>query len=133
MVVVTALDERLLMLVLGVLLILVAVVVITAVLFGANSAPVGFDLQVLEIETTPMGVFGLGALTLLVLMFGLLAIRLGTRRSLQHRRERKELKRLHAREGRAGDSAARGAHPAAGETPGTATDAAPDTGPPDRR
>ncbi|MDP3968634.1 MAG: hypothetical protein Q8Q02_10145 [Nocardioides sp.] len=93
-----ALTKGIQMLALGLLLIVIAIIFITAVLFGANSGPVGFDLQVLEIETTAIGVFGLGALTLLVLMFGLLAIRLGTRKSLEHRRERKELKELHARE-----------------------------------
>lgn len=86
------------MLALGLLLIVIAVAVIVAVLLGANSLPVGFDLQILEIETTPIGVFGLGALTLLVLMFGLLAIRLGTRKGLQHRRDRKELKKVHAQD-----------------------------------
>lgn len=121
------------MLALGILLIVVAVAVIIAVLLGANSGPVTFDMQVFEVETTPIGVFALGALTLLVLMFGLMAIRLGTRKGLKHRRDRKELDKVHRGEGHAGDSAARGAHPAAGETTGTATGTAPDTGRTDRR
>ena len=116
------------MLALGIILIVIAVAVIIAVLLGANSTPVGFDLQVVDIETTPVGVFVLGALTLLVLMFGLLATRLGTRKGLQHRRDRKELNKMHRREGHAGDSAAHGVHPAAGETSGTATGTSPDTG-----
>lgn len=91
------------MLALGLILILLAALVVLTVLFGANTAPITFDLTFFDVETSAVVVFLLGAATLLVLVTGLGLVTRGTRREMQHRRDRKELARLHAREGRSRD------------------------------
>ena len=92
------------MLALGLILIIVAALVVLTVLFGANNASITFDLTLFDVQTTPLGVFLMGAATLLVLVTGLALVQRGTRSQLQLRRDRKELARLHAREGRTGDA-----------------------------
>lgn len=89
------------MLALGLILLVVAVLVVLGVVFGAEPTPISFDAGVVTIETTPLVVFLVGGATLLVVVLGLGLIRVGMRRAAEHRRTRKELDRVHAREDRA--------------------------------
>lgn len=84
------------MLALGILLILVAVALLIAAVFGGSSTgePTGFDLGPVNVETNTFGVFLTGAVTLLLLVAGLMLINAGLRRARRRRQERKELTRL---------------------------------------
>jgi hypothetical protein len=81
------------MLVLGIVLVLLAAGALLAALFGGRDDAADLDLGVLSVETTTMGVFLIGAATLLVFVIGLELIRSGTRRANRRRKERKELGR----------------------------------------
>jgi hypothetical protein len=81
------------MLVLGIILVILAAGALLAALFGGRDDAADLDLGVLSIETTTMGVFLIGAATLLIFVIGLELIRSGTRRANRHRKERKQLSR----------------------------------------
>lgn len=129
------------MLALGIILVLLAAGVIVAALFGGAGQPASFDLGVVDVETNTLGVFLLGAGTLLLLVIGLGLIRSGLARARRRRQERKELNRLHRRlekeqtTGTTSDTATTtGEQPAGGATPGPATrsDTPSDNPPPAR-
>ncbi|HSE72701.1 MAG TPA: hypothetical protein VLA97_18180 [Nocardioidaceae bacterium] len=82
------------MLVLGIILVLVASLALIAALTGGSTQEVVFSLGIIEVTTTPMIVFLIGAATVLVFVMGLELIRSGLRRASKRRRERKELNRL---------------------------------------
>lgn len=75
------------MIVLGVVLIVVAAIVVLAAVFGGSNAPASLDLGVVSVDTTALGVFLLGAATLLVLVAGLELVRTGARRGYARRKE----------------------------------------------
>jgi len=79
------------MIVLGVLLAALAVLVIAAATSRANE-PASLDLGVYTLNTTAVGVFLTGALTLLALVLGLWLIATGLRRGRQKRLEAKQLR-----------------------------------------
>ena len=81
------------MLVLGIILVILAAGALLAALFGGRDDAADLDLGVLSVETTTMGVFLIGAATLLIFVIGLELIRSGTRRANRHRKERKQLSR----------------------------------------
>jgi hypothetical protein len=82
------------MLVLGIILVLVASLALIAALTGGSTQDVVFSLGIIEVTTTPMIVFLIGAATVLVFVMGLELIRSGLRRASKRRKERKELNRL---------------------------------------
>jgi hypothetical protein len=79
------------MIVLGVLLAALAVLVIAAAASRANEAA-SLDLGVYTLNTTAVGVFLTGALTLLALVLGLWLVATGLRRGRQKRLEAKQLR-----------------------------------------
>lgn len=80
------------MLVIGLILVLIALVVVGFVAFGtAGLDKVEIDLGVLTANLNPLEIFGLGALSIVVLVLGLLLVFTGLRRQ---RRKRKELQEL---------------------------------------
>jgi len=130
------------MLALGIILVLLAGGVIVAALFGGAGQTASFDLGVVDVETNTLGVFLLGAGTLLLLVIGLGLIRSGLARARRRRQERKELNRLHRRlekeqttgTATSGTATTTGEQPAEGATPGPATrsDTPSDNPPPAR-
>lgn len=82
------------MFVLGIILLLVAVGVLVAVLSGGSNQPATFDLGLVAIQTNTLGVFLLGAATVLLLVVGLMLLVAGIRRGRRRRQERKKLNRL---------------------------------------
>ena len=82
------------MLILGLLLVAAAVVAALSAVFLIDG---GQNLQIADIEISPLTLYLLGVLSLLALVLGLVLMRLGARRSIQSRRERKELKRTQER------------------------------------
>lgn len=77
------------MTVVGVLLILVAVLLLVAVLFGGSGQEVTLDLGLFDVTTSTLGVFLIGAATVLVFVSGLELLRSGLRRTIRKRRELK--------------------------------------------
>lgn len=90
------------MIVLGLVLVVIAVVVVLAAVFGGNSAQTTLDLGVVDIDITALGVFLVGGATLLVFAAGLALIRVGTRRGLARRKELRDARRQ-VRQQEAGD------------------------------
>jgi hypothetical protein len=86
------------MLVLGIILVILAAGALLAALFGGRDDAADLDLGVISVETTTMGVFLIGAATLLIFVIGLELIRSGTRRANRHRKERKQLSRRSERQ-----------------------------------
>lgn len=86
------------MLILGILLVLLAIAIAAVAVFLTD----GSDLELAGQAVEPVTLFVLGAVTVAVLVLGWMLIRTGTRRGLQHRRERKELEELNAKLGRVG-------------------------------
>lgn len=82
------------MLALGVILVLLATVAVVSALVGGSDESVGFDLGLVEGEISATGVFLTGAVTVLLLVAGLLLIRVGLRRAKRHRKNAKKLERL---------------------------------------
>lgn len=82
------------MLALGIILVLLAVGAFLAALVGGSDERAFFDLGVFSVETNTLGVFLIGAATVLLLVVGLELVRVGARRANRHRREKKELGRL---------------------------------------
>ena len=79
------------MIVLGALLVLLAVLVILAATRATD--PATLDLGVLSVDTTALGIFLAGAVTVLVLVLGLWLVASGLRRARQKRAEVKALRR----------------------------------------
>ena len=79
------------MIVLGVLLVLLAVVAVVAAV-ARGGAPAGMDLELFSFNTTVLGIFLAGALTLLLLVMGLSLIATGIARARRRRQEVKELR-----------------------------------------
>jgi hypothetical protein len=85
------------MVVLGLILIVLSVLALVAALTGGSNNPATFDLGLFDVRTNTMGVFLLGAATVLVFVAGVAVMRAGVRRASRHRKERKELTRLSER------------------------------------
>lgn len=82
------------MLALGVILLLLAVVALVSALVGGSDESVSFDLGLVEGEISATGVFLTGALTVLLLVAGLVLVRVGLRRAARHRKNARKLERL---------------------------------------
>lgn len=82
------------MIVLGLVLVLVGIVVVLAAVFGGSSAPATLELAFLNVDTSVLGVFLVGAATLLVLVAGLELMRTGARRGYARRKELKEARKV---------------------------------------
>lgn len=82
------------MLALGIILVLLAAAALLAVGLGGADQRAFVDLGLFGVETTTLGVFLMGALTVLALVVGVGLTRAGARRANQHRRQKKELNRL---------------------------------------
>ena len=81
------------MIVLGVLMVAVAVLVILAAVTRAGNDEAVLNLGVIDVNTTALGIFLAGAVTLLILVLGLWLIASGLRRARQKRSEVKRLRR----------------------------------------
>lgn len=79
------------MLVLGLVLVVIAAVALVAAFAGGSNDPATFDLGIFDVETNTLGVFLLGAATVLLLVIGLGLIRSGVRRSNRRRKDKKQL------------------------------------------
>ncbi|MDQ3616341.1 MAG: hypothetical protein M3393_06915 [Actinomycetota bacterium] len=84
------------MLALGLVLVVISVAALVAALAGGSNDPVTFDLGLFAVETKALGVFLLGAATVLLFVMGLELIRSGVRLTNRRRKEHKELNRLSA-------------------------------------
>jgi membrane protein implicated in regulation of membrane protease activity len=82
------------MLALGIILVLLAAAAVIAALFGGAGQSATFDLSVIEIHTNTLGVFMIGAFTVIVLVLGLALIAAGMRRVRRRRQDKKQLNRL---------------------------------------
>lgn len=87
------------MLVVGLILIVIAAVLLVAALAGGLNDPATFELGILRLDTDTLGVFLLGAATVLIFVMGLELVRSGVRRANRRRKEKKELNRLSERGG----------------------------------
>ncbi len=87
------------MLVLGLILILVAAAALIAALVGGSSDSATFDLGIIDVETTSLGVFLIGAATVLLFVMGLELARSGVRRANRRRKEQKQYQKLSAQYG----------------------------------
>jgi len=85
------------MLVLGLILIVVAGLALVAALTGGSNDSANFDLGVVNVETTTLGVFLIGAATLLTLVLGIGLTLSGTRRANRRRKQKKEYHQLSER------------------------------------
>jgi hypothetical protein len=95
------------MTVIGVLLILVAVGLLLIGLLAGSDASTTLSLGGVDISMSAMGVFLMGASTVLIFVSGLELLRSGLRRSLRRRRELKEARAVVAgRERRDGETGA---------------------------
>jgi hypothetical protein len=81
------------MLVLGLILILFSAAALVAAMVGGSNNPANFDLGIFNIETNTLGVFLLGAATVLLFVMGLELTRSGVRRATKRRRDAKQLGR----------------------------------------
>ena len=107
------------MLVIGVLLILVAAVVTVFALLGGGD-PASLSWHGVRVDTTALGVFLSGALTLLIFEVGLVAAGRGSSRGVARRRELARLRRASGTQGAAangGNAAAAGEDATGGGTP----------------
>ena len=77
------------MLVLGLILVLVATGALVAALVGGSNDPAQFDLGLFDVQTNTLGVFLIGAATVLLLVLGLELIRAGLRRASRRRQGRR--------------------------------------------
>lgn len=82
------------MLVLGIILVVVSVLFLVAALTGGSNEPASFDLGIFDVETSTLGIFLIGAVTVLLFAMGLELIRSGLRRTARQRRDKKDLNRL---------------------------------------
>lgn len=82
------------MLVLGLILIVVSALALIAALVGGSNDPATFDLGLFNVQTNTLGVFLIGAATVLLFVMGLELTRSGVRRANRRRKEKKEYHRL---------------------------------------
>ena len=82
------------MIALGVILVLLAVVAVVAAITGASGQLVTLDLGLFDVQTDSVGVFLVGALTVVLLLAGLALVRGGLRRARRRRQDKKQLSRL---------------------------------------
>jgi hypothetical protein len=82
------------MLALGLILIVISAIALLAALAGGSNDPAKFDLGIFEVQTNTMGVFLIGAATVLLFVMGLELTRSGVRRANRRRKEQKEYQRL---------------------------------------
>jgi hypothetical protein len=82
------------MLALGLILIVISAIALLAALAGGSNDPAQFDLGIFEVQTNTMGVFLIGAATVLLFVMGLELTRSGVRRANRRRKEQKEYQRL---------------------------------------
>lgn len=87
------------MLALGLILIVVAAVALVAALAGGSNDPATFDLGLFNVQTNTLGVFLIGAATVLIFVMGLEFTRSGLRRANRHRKEKKDYHQLSERYG----------------------------------
>lgn len=114
------------MTVIGVLLILVAVVLLLIGLLAGADTSTTLSIGGVDISMSAMGVFLMGAATVLIFVSGLELLRSGLRRSLRRRRELKEARAVVAEQERRGQDT--GAQPAtAGGAAGATAESAPAT------
>jgi len=85
------------MVILGLLLILLGALAIVAVVFDVDSIRV----ELLGAEISAMALFLLGVASGVAILWGFGILKFGTKRSLRHRREQKELVELNEKLGRA--------------------------------
>jgi hypothetical protein len=95
------------MLALGLILVIIASLALIAALTGGSNDAATFDLGLFDVQTNTMGVFLIGAATVLLFVSGLELVRSGLRRANRRRKEKKEYRRLSERydDDRAGTSA----------------------------
>jgi ABC-type nickel/cobalt efflux system permease component RcnA len=79
--------------VLGILMVTLAVLVILAAVTRAGNDEAVLNLGVIDVNTTALGIFLAGAVTLLILVLGLWLIASGLRHARQKRSEVKRLRR----------------------------------------
>jgi uncharacterized membrane protein len=82
------------MLALGLILIVISAIALLAALAGGSNDPAKFDLGIFDVQTNTMGVFLIGAATVLLFVMGLELTRSGVRRANRRRKEQKEYRRL---------------------------------------
>lgn len=122
------------MTIVGVVLLVIATIMLLAALFGASGGEVPFDLGFVEGSISVLGVFLLGAATVLVFVSGLELLRSGLRRSWRRRRELRQARAVVAKherhEQRPGETAQGDRHEAAptSTTTDTQTGSEPDVG-----
>lgn len=85
------------MIIIGIVLLLIALAAIGFVIYGSSDAdPVRLEAFGLVVETSPLVLFLAGAAVLLLALLGLLAMRVGARRSARNRSEISRLRRVEA-------------------------------------
>ncbi|MDQ6641360.1 MAG: hypothetical protein M3Y66_02575 [Actinomycetota bacterium] len=82
------------MIVAGIVLVIIAVLLFLAGLFGGGSSTVTLDLGVFKLNMPPAALFLLGIAAMLILLIGLGTMRLGARRARVHRQDRKKVDEL---------------------------------------
>lgn len=82
------------MVVAGIVLVIIAVLLFLAGLFGGSGETVRLDLGVFNLDMPPAALFLLGIVAMLILFIGLGAMRLGARRARSHRKDRKKVDEL---------------------------------------
>ncbi|MEP6815265.1 MAG: hypothetical protein ABI873_06935 [Marmoricola sp.] len=82
------------MVVAGIVLVIIAVLLFLAGLFGGGGQKVKLDLGVFNLDLPPAALFLLGIIAMLILFIGLGTMRLGARRAKAHRRDRKKVDEL---------------------------------------
>jgi hypothetical protein len=105
------------MVVAGLVLVIIAVLLFLAGLFGGSGQTVTLDLGAFNLELPPAALFLLGIAAMLILAIGLGAMRLGARRAKAHRQDRKKVDEL----SRKLEAEKRG-HQGPGPEPDTATE-----------
>ena len=128
------------MLVLGLILIVVSALALIAALVGGSNDPATFDLGLFNVQTNTLGVFLIGAATVLLFVMGLELTRSGVRRANRRRKEKKEYHRLAERydrkdaaDGRTESSTASMSPTTSDPTTGHPTTSDPATGEPSTR
>lgn len=89
---------------LGLFLVLLAVLVLLALVLGGDRAPAVLDLGLFDVDTTTMGIFLIGAATVLVFAAGLELLRSGLRRGHERRKELKHARAVVAKQDQRRDS-----------------------------
>jgi hypothetical protein len=107
------------MLALGLLLVVLAAALVAGAAFLTEGVAVEYAGQAVE----PFTLFLLGAVTVAVLVLGLVMVRSGTRRTMKARREHKQLAKLRAERGQGTDTTPTG--PGTAAAGGTSAGAPP--------